>query len=288
MTLQLPRILRSVAAAVLASAALVAAPGASAGLLEDDEARKAILDLRQRVEAQRVANAEELRRLNDELAAQNPRAMFVTMVCLDARRSGRVTCANAGHDTSLLVGSAAPRAVFPAVLSPPLGIWEPAMTTEFLVTSLVVILLPGTGVIYTLALGIGGGFRAGLLAAFGCTLGIIPHILASVVGLAALLHASALAFEVLRYIGVAYLLFIAWSLLRESNALDLDPHEAPAEKALRIVRKGILTNIFNPKLSLFFLAFLPQFVPASATGAAVSSELEQAGIGAVRKVDVET
>ena len=141
------------------------------------------------------------------------------------------------------------------------------MTTEFLITSLVVILLPGTGVIYTLALGISGGFRAGLLAAFGCTLGIIPHILASVVGLAALLHASALAFEVLRYIGVAYLLFIAWSLLRESNALDLDPHEAPAEKALRIVRKGILTNIFNPKLSLFFLAFLPQFVPASATGA---------------------
>ena len=134
------------------------------------------------------------------------------------------------------------------------------MTTEFLITSLVVILLPGTGVIYTLALGISGGLRAGLLAAFGCTLGIVPHILASVVGLAAILHASALAFEVLRYIGVAYLLFIAWSLLKDSNALDLGPEE----KALRIVRKGILTNIFNPKLSLFFLAFLPQFVPAEA------------------------
>jgi threonine/homoserine/homoserine lactone efflux protein len=138
------------------------------------------------------------------------------------------------------------------------------MTTEFLITSLVVILLPGTGVIYTLALGISGGLRAGLLAAFGCTLGIVPHILASVVGLAAILHASALAFEVLRYIGVAYLLFIAWSLLKDSNALDLGPEQGPAEKALRIVRKGILTNIFNPKLSLFFLAFLPQFVPAEA------------------------
>ena len=135
------------------------------------------------------------------------------------------------------------------------------MTTEFLITSLVVILLPGTGVIYTLALGISGGFRAGLLAAFGCTLGIIPHILASVVGLAAVLHASALAFEVLRYVGVAYLLFIAWSLLKASSALDLGPNQ-PAERAPRIVRKGILTNIFNPKLSLFFLAFLPQFVPA--------------------------
>lgn len=141
------------------------------------------------------------------------------------------------------------------------------MTTEFLITSLVVILLPGTGVIYTLALGISGGFRAGLLAAFGCTLGIIPHILASVVGLAAVLHASALAFEVLRYIGVAYLLFIAWSLLKDSNALDIGNEKAPAERALRIVRKGILTNIFNPKLSLFFLAFLPQFVPAQAPDA---------------------
>lgn len=138
------------------------------------------------------------------------------------------------------------------------------MTTEFLITSLVVILLPGTGVIYTLALGISGGLRAGLLAAFGCTLGIVPHILASVVGLAAILHASALAFEVLRYIGVAYLLFIAWSLLKDSNALDLGPEQGPAEKALRIVRKGILTNIFNPKLSLFFLAFLPQFIDPAA------------------------
>ena len=141
------------------------------------------------------------------------------------------------------------------------------MTLEFLITSLVVILLPGTGVIYTLALGIGGGLRAGLLAAFGCTLGIVPHILASVAGLAAVLHASALAFEALRTIGVAYLLFIAWSLLKESNTLDLGPEQAPAERALRIVRKGILTNILNPKLSLFFLAFLPQFVPANAPDA---------------------
>jgi threonine/homoserine/homoserine lactone efflux protein len=141
------------------------------------------------------------------------------------------------------------------------------MTTEFLITSLVVILLPGTGVIYTLALGISGGLRAGLVAAFGCTLGIIPHILASVVGLAAVLHASALAFEILRVIGVAYLLFIAWSLLRESNALDLGQEQAPAEKSFRIVRKGMLTNVFNPKLSLFFLAFLPQFVPANAPNA---------------------
>lgn len=138
------------------------------------------------------------------------------------------------------------------------------MTTEFLLTSLVVILLPGTGVIYTLALGISRGLRAGLLAALGGTLGIVPHILASVAGLAAVLHASALAFETLRYIGVAYLLFIAWSLLKESGTLDLEPARPTSETALRILRKGILTNILNPKLSLFFVAFLPQFVPADA------------------------
>jgi len=140
------------------------------------------------------------------------------------------------------------------------------MTTEFLITSLVVILLPGTGVLYTLALAMGGGFRAGLLAAFGCTLGIVPHILASVAGLAALLHASALAFETLRYLGVAYLLFIAWSLLRQGEVLDPGPAQ-PAGRAFSILRKGILTNILNPKLSLFFLAFLPQFVPAQAPDA---------------------
>ncbi|UNK37960.1 LysE family translocator [Shinella sp. H4-D48] len=137
------------------------------------------------------------------------------------------------------------------------------MTAEFLVTSLIVILLPGTGVIYTVARGVSGGFHAGLLAALGCTLGIIPHMLASIAGLAAILHASALAFEVLRIVGVAYLLFIAWSMIRDSGTLDMGP-EQPVETAARIVRKGAFTNVFNPKLSLFFLAFLPQFVPDGA------------------------
>lgn len=142
------------------------------------------------------------------------------------------------------------------------------MTYDFLATSLVVILLPGTGVLYTLALGVSNGFRASLAAAFGCTLGILPHIAASVAGLAALLHASALAFEVLRYIGVAYLLYVAWSLVREGGTMAV-PEAGPAGRvtAFRIVRKGFLVNILNPKLSLFFFAFLPQFVPAAAPGA---------------------
>jgi threonine/homoserine/homoserine lactone efflux protein len=148
------------------------------------------------------------------------------------------------------------------------------MTPEFLVTSIVVILLPGTGVLYTLAFGLARGWRASVLAAFGCTLGILPHIGASVVGLAALLHSSALAFQMVKYLGVAYLLYMAWSVLREGGALQV-PGAVPDESAVvekksgdwksmgRIVAAGFLLNILNPKLSLFFLAFLPQFVPAA-------------------------
>ena len=135
------------------------------------------------------------------------------------------------------------------------------MTTEFLITSLVVILLPGTGVIYTLALGIGGGFRAGLLAAFGCTLGIVPHILASVAGLAAVLHASALAFAVVKYAGVAYLLYMAWQTLKEHGALKVET-KADARSAWLVLRDGLALNLLNPKLSIFFVAFLPQFIVA--------------------------
>ncbi len=138
------------------------------------------------------------------------------------------------------------------------------MTPEFLLTSLVVILLPGTGVLYTLAFGLGRGWRASVLAALGCTLGILPHIAASIVGLAALLHASALAFQIVKYLGVAYLLYMAWSIVREGGALQVGENSAPMA-ARKIVVTGFLINILNPKLSLFFLAFLPQFVPASAT-----------------------
>ena len=140
------------------------------------------------------------------------------------------------------------------------------MTIEYLLTSIVVILLPGTGVLYTLAYGLGKGWRASVLAAVGCTLGIVPHIAASVVGLAALLHTSALAFQVAKYLGVAYLLYMAWGILRDGGALEVSG-KRETTPALRIIRNGFLLNILNPKLSLFFLAFLPQFVPAGVAGA---------------------
>jgi threonine/homoserine/homoserine lactone efflux protein len=150
------------------------------------------------------------------------------------------------------------------------------MSIEFLVTSMIVVLLPGTGVLYTLAWGLGRGFRPSIFAAFGCTLGIVPHVFASVVGLAALLHASALAFQIVKYLGVAYLLYMAWSVLRDKGPLQVSerPIEAPFAS---IVTRGFLINILNPKLSLFFLAFLPQFVPADAA-APTATMLGLAGI----------
>lgn len=134
------------------------------------------------------------------------------------------------------------------------------MSLEFLLTSLVVILLPGTGVLYTLAVGLTQGMRAGIVAAFACTLGIVWHAIASIAGLAAVMHTSALAFQTLKYLGVVYLLYMAWTILRKSRtlAVPLKPERTPA---LRIIRNGILLNVFNPKLTLFFFAFLPQFVP---------------------------
>jgi len=140
------------------------------------------------------------------------------------------------------------------------------MSVEFLITSIVVILLPGTGVLYTLAVGLGRGFRPSVLAAFGCTLGIVPAAVASIVGLAAILHASALAFQFIKYLGVAYLFYMAWNILREGGALTVS-EQVTETASRRIVFDGMFLNVLNPKLSLFFLAFLPQFVPAEAAGA---------------------
>lgn len=148
------------------------------------------------------------------------------------------------------------------------------MSLEFLLTSLVVVLLPGTGVLYTLAIGLGRGFKASVAAAFGCTLGIVPAALASIVGLAALLHTSALAFQLIKYLGVIYLLYMAWKILRDKGLMEVPENDITEndvaendiaenkDKAglVRVATNGTLLNILNPKLSLFFLAFLPQFV----------------------------
>jgi threonine/homoserine/homoserine lactone efflux protein len=133
------------------------------------------------------------------------------------------------------------------------------ISTEFFITSLIVVLVPGTGVVYTVSAGILQGRVASLFAAFGCTLGILPHLAGTVLGLAALMHTSALAFEVLRVLGVAYLFYLAVATWCDRSAFVVRPGaERPA--AFRLVIKAFLLNILNPKLTIFFLAFLPQFV----------------------------
>jgi threonine/homoserine/homoserine lactone efflux protein len=140
------------------------------------------------------------------------------------------------------------------------------MTLEFLITSFIVVLLPGTGVLYTLAVGLGRGFRASIAAAAGCTLGIVPAAFASIIGLAAIFHTSALAFQFVKYLGVAYLLYMAWSILRDGGALDVQ-EDYKKQPQVRTAVNGALINVLNPKLSIFFLAFLPQFVEAGSAGA---------------------
>src|SRR5262245_714376 len=133
------------------------------------------------------------------------------------------------------------------------------MSFEFLITSLIIVASPGTGVLYTLAAGLSRGSKASVVAAFGCTLGIVPHMAAAIMGLAALLHTSALAFQTLKYLGVAYLLYMAWQALKERGALKVDK-EVDARSSIQVIVSAILINILNPKLSIFFFAFLPQFV----------------------------
>ena len=141
------------------------------------------------------------------------------------------------------------------------------MCTEFLLTTLVVVATPGTGVLYTLAAGLSRGTRASVVAAVGCTLGTVPHMLAAITGLAALLHTSAVAFQVLKYLGVAFLLFMAWSTLRDRDALTV---EATAPRSdLKVIVSGVLINLLNPKLTIFFFAFLPQFVDSGEAGASL-------------------
>lgn len=134
---------------------------------------------------------------------------------------------------------------------------------EFLITSFVVVLIPGTGVIYTVSTGIAQGRAASIYASLGCTAGIVPHLAATILGLAALMHTSALAFQVLKYVGVAYLFYVAYATWRDKSAFSVDGPVTRSGKS-GIVVKAFLLNILNPKLTIFFLAFLPQFVEQDA------------------------
>ena len=138
------------------------------------------------------------------------------------------------------------------------------VSLQFLITSLIVVLIPGTGVIYTVSTGLTQGKKASLYVALGCTLGIVPHLLATILGLAALMHTSAVAFQLLKWAGVVYLFYVAWGTWRDKSAFQLDDNPSRTH-ALGLISKAILMNVLNPKLTIFFLAFLPQFIPTNRT-----------------------
>jgi threonine/homoserine/homoserine lactone efflux protein len=134
------------------------------------------------------------------------------------------------------------------------------MSFEYLLTAFIVCLAPGIGVVYTLSATLGGGFRAGFWAATGCTIATVIHMVVAMAGLAAVLHSSAVLFQIIKFAGVAYLLWMAWAVLKDKGGLSVRP--AAPETPIRLVWRGILLNILNPKLPLFFMAFIPQFMPA--------------------------
>jgi threonine/homoserine/homoserine lactone efflux protein len=136
------------------------------------------------------------------------------------------------------------------------------MSFDFLATSLIVVIIPGTGVVYTVSVALTRGRRHGLIAAIGCTLGIVPHLIAAIFGLSAFLHAGALAFRILRFVGVAYLLFLAYTMIRSDTSGAFGDSDTAERTAGAVVRRGILLNLLNPKLTIFFFAFLPQFLPS--------------------------
>ena len=142
------------------------------------------------------------------------------------------------------------------------------MSVAFLMTCLVVVATPGTGALYTIGTGLTRGWRTSTLAAFACTLGTVPHLLAAITGLAALLQASGVAFTILKYAGVAYLLYLAWTTWRDTGTLTVQTGDPPAS-TWRVIGSGITLNLLNPKLTLFFFAFLPQFVATQGPGAVV-------------------
>lgn len=150
------------------------------------------------------------------------------------------------------------------------------MSPEFWITTFIVVASPGTGAVYTIATGLGRGGKASVVAAFACTLGIIPHLIAAMMGLAALLHTSALLYDTLKYAGVAYLLWMVWQTLQEKGAMRIDCDASP-RTVVRVMVDGIALNLLNPKLSIFFVAFLPQFTDK----AAASPLLEMLALSAV-------
>lgn len=140
----------------------------------------------------------------------------------------------------------------------------------FVVSGLLLNITPGPDTLYILGRTASQGWRGGAIAALGIGAGLVVHTCAAAVGLSALLAASATAFTVLKWIGAAYLVYVGLSLLRARPAIHQPLPPAPGVRLRTVFLQGFLTNVLNPKVALFFLAFLPQFVDAGASNQALA------------------
>jgi len=188
------------------------------------------------------------------------RALFTGPDAVDDRELARLAGSARLAGFSRLAGLVGLAIMSALVVALVIRFWISDVPLEFVLTSLVVAAVPGTGVVYTVSSSIGGGWRRGLFAAIGCTLGVVPHMLAGMLGLSGVMQAGAVAFEVVRWAGVGYLIFMGVSMLRDRGDMLLGDRGAAAEPTGLVVRRGILLNLLNPKLTVFFFAFLPQFL----------------------------
>ncbi len=133
----------------------------------------------------------------------------------------------------------------------------------FMAAALALNLTPGPDMLFCFASGVGRGRWAGAVAALGIGAGCLVHLLAAAVGLAGLLAASPALLDAVRLAGAAYLAWIAWKTFR-APPLGLDAEAPPGGGLQRVFLQGLVTNVLNPKVALFFLAFLPQFVTPEA------------------------
>lgn len=152
------------------------------------------------------------------------------------------------------------------------------LSIQFLVTSLIVVMVPGTGTLYTVSAGVTRGWKTSIAAAIGCTLGIVPHLVASALGLSAIMNMGAHVFSVVKMAGAAYLVYLAWAMWRDGGSFAMEGGD-DERRFTAVVGRGIALNLLNPKLTIFFLAFLPHFVLPGASEASQMASLSAVFMG---------
>ncbi len=133
----------------------------------------------------------------------------------------------------------------------------------FLLASITLTLMPGPDIIFVTTLSMTKGGKKGFLTALGLCTGLFVHTAAAAIGISAIIYHSALAFQILKYAGALYLFYLAWQVLKSSNTVCVEQNHIN-QSCLSLYKRGILMNLLNPKVSVFFLAFLPQFVEPGA------------------------